>query len=136
MTRIFLADPQAEERSALRILLNDIKMVVVGDAADWPAALTRIPVSSPDMALIDWELLPAEPCLALAKLRDSCPSVLLIVILLNTLDFRQQAELASIVDLFINKQESPRRIAERIRHAARSARTRSSNRMVFRKLKA
>jgi hypothetical protein len=39
MPRVFLADAQLEERSALRLLLLDLKMEVVGEAADWPATL-------------------------------------------------------------------------------------------------
>lgn len=124
MTRVFLADPQVEERSALRLLLNDINMAVVGEASDWSTTLTQIPTISVDMVLIDRRLLPVGPCQALGKLRAICPSHIFIILLLNTLDFRQQAELASAVDLFINKQESPRRIAAHFRQAAWSARHR------------
>jgi hypothetical protein len=35
MTRVFVADAKLEERSALRLLLLDLKMEVVGEAADW-----------------------------------------------------------------------------------------------------
>ena len=127
MTRVFLADPQAEERSALRLLLNDIKITVVGEAADWPAALTQIPLSCSDMVLIDRDLLPSDPCQALTKLRASCSRLVYIILLLNTLDFRQEVELASAADLLINKQESPQRIAERLRLAACSACSRPLN---------
>ena len=58
MTRIYLADAQLEERSALRLLLMDLKMEVVGEAADWLTTLVQAPVSRADMLLIDWELLP------------------------------------------------------------------------------
>ena len=127
MTRVFLADAQAEERSALRLLLNDIKMDVIGEAADWPAALTQIPISGSDLVLIDRGLLPIEPYQALGILRASCSRLIYIILLLNYLDSRQQGELASIVDLFIHKQESPHRIAERLQHAAWSALRRSPN---------
>jgi DNA-binding NarL/FixJ family response regulator len=127
VTRVFLADPQMEERSALCLLLNDINMAVVGEATDWSTALTQIPLSGSDMVLIDWELLPADPSQALEKIRSSCPRLILIILLLNTLDSRQQAELASIVDMFINKQESPRRIAAHLRQAARRSRHRISD---------
>jgi len=131
MTRVFLADAQAEERSALRLLLNDIKMAVVGEATDWPAALLQAPVSDSDMVLIDRELLPAEPCQALEELRASCPRLILIILLLNYLDFRRQAELSCVADLFINKQESPHRIAERLRQAALTVRNQSSKKSYF-----
>ena len=41
MTRVFLADAQPEERSALRLLLLDLNMEVVGEAADWPTTLAQ-----------------------------------------------------------------------------------------------
>jgi len=63
------ADAQREERSALRLLL-DLKMDVVGEAADWSTAFAQAPVSRTDMLLVDWDLLPiALGVQALAKLR-------------------------------------------------------------------
>ena len=35
MTRVYVADAQHEERSALRLLLLDLNMEVVNEAADW-----------------------------------------------------------------------------------------------------
>ena len=35
MTRVYVADAKSEERSALRLMLLDLKMEVVGEAADW-----------------------------------------------------------------------------------------------------
>ena len=35
MTRVYLADAKPEERSALRLLILDLKMEIVGEAADW-----------------------------------------------------------------------------------------------------
>ncbi len=59
MTRVYLADAQTEERSALRLLLLDLKMEVVGEAADWSTTLAQAPVSRTDMLLVDWDLLPS-----------------------------------------------------------------------------
>ncbi len=39
MTRVYLADAVPDERSALRLLLLDLKMDVVGEAADWATTL-------------------------------------------------------------------------------------------------
>ena len=58
MTRVYLADAKPEERSALRLLLLDLKMEVVGEAADWFTTLAQAPVSRIDMLLVDWDLLP------------------------------------------------------------------------------
>ena len=68
MPRVYLADARPEERSALRLLLLDLKMEVVGEAADWSTTLARIPISRADMLLVDWNLLPDTPPVALAVL--------------------------------------------------------------------
>ena len=76
MTRIYLADAQLEERSALRLLLVDLKMEVVGEAADWLTTLAQAPISRADMLLVDWELLPDSSTAALKKLRKACPAAM------------------------------------------------------------
>lgn len=121
MTRIYLSDSQPEERSALRLLLLDLKMEVVGEAADWSTTLAQAPVSRADLLLIDWELLPNSATAALKKLRKACPAVLVIV-LISHLDARQQAALSAGADAFISKGEMPERVAERLRVAAASVR--------------
>lgn len=119
MTRIYLADSQSEERSALRLLLLDMKMDVVGEAADWPTTLDQAPVNDIDMLLVDWDLLPDSPTAALEVLRKACPTALVIV-LISHLDARQQAALSAGADAFISKGETPERVAERLRSAAAS----------------
>jgi DNA-binding NarL/FixJ family response regulator len=49
MTRVLLAAPQPDVRAALRLLLLDLSMEVVGEAADWPIALVLAPETQPDM---------------------------------------------------------------------------------------
>jgi two-component system response regulator DesR len=123
MTRVFIADSRLEERSAIRRLLQDLNMEVVGEAADWPTTLAEAPVRRTDMLLVDWDLLPIEPNAAVADLRKACPAALVIV-LISHLDARQQAALSSGADAFISKGETPERVAERLRSVAASARTR------------
>jgi len=122
MTRIYLADSQLEERSALRLLLSDLKMEVVGEAADWSTTLAQAPISRADMLLVDWELLPNSPTAALGKLRKACPTAL-VIILISHLDARQQAALSAGADAFISKGEMPERVAERLRAVAESIST-------------
>ena len=122
MTRIYLADAQPEERSALRLLLLDLKMEVIGEAADWSTTLAQAPVSRADMLLIDWELLPNSATAALKKLRKACPAAL-VIILISHLDARHQAALSAGADAFISKGEMPERLAERLRAVAASIRT-------------
>lgn len=122
MTRVFIADTKPEERSALRLLLLDLKMDVVGEAADWATTLAQAPVNRTDILLIDWDLLPNSPTAALEELRAACPAALVIV-LISHLDARQQAALSAGADAFISKGETPDRVAERLRTVAASIRT-------------
>lgn len=117
MTRVYIADAKPEERSALRLLLFDLKMDVAGEAADWPTLLAQVPISRSDILLVDWDLLPPSPGVALAELRTVCPAAL-VVVLISHLDARQQAALSAGADAFISKAETPERVAERLRAVA------------------
>jgi len=117
MTRVYLSDGNHEERMALRLLLQDLKMEVVGEAADWATTIVQAPSRGTDMLLVDWDLLPRSPTAALEELRKACPAALVIV-LISHLDARQQAALSAGADAFISKGESPERVAERLRTVA------------------
>jgi DNA-binding NarL/FixJ family response regulator len=119
MTRVFLADALTHERSALRLILLDLKMEIAGEAEDWLTTLAQAPISRTDMLLVDWALLPSEPVAALEELREACPEALVIV-LISHLDARQQAALSAGADAFISKGETPERVAERLRSVAAS----------------
>jgi DNA-binding NarL/FixJ family response regulator len=131
MKRVYLADAQTEERSALRLMLLDLNLQVVGEAADWPTALAEAPATRPDMVVVDWGLVAEGSGAAhsanshgtsghaLAELRLACPTALVIV-LVSHLDARQQAALSAGADAFISKSEMPDRVAERLRAAAGS----------------
>jgi DNA-binding NarL/FixJ family response regulator len=119
MTRVYLADAQSEERSALRLLLQDLKLEVVGEAADWITTLVQAPISRTDILLVDWDLLPNSPTAALEELRKACPAALVIV-LISHLDARHQAALSAGADAFISKGETPERVADRLRAVAAS----------------
>jgi DNA-binding NarL/FixJ family response regulator len=119
MPRVYLADSRTDERSGLRLLLLDLKMEVVGEAADWSTTLARIQISRAYMLLVDWNLLPEASLEDLAILRKACPATL-IIILISHLETRQQAALSTGVDAFIRKGEVPERVAERLRAVAAS----------------
>ena len=122
MTRVYVADARPEERSALRLLLLDLKMEVVGEASDWFTTLVEVPIRQVDMLLVDWDLLPENaPNVAVDGLRKACPSTL-VVVLISHLDARKQAALSVGADIFISKGETPERVAERLRIAAASVR--------------
>ena len=114
MTRIYLADARPEERSALRLLMLDLEMNVIGEGADWPTTISQAPGLDTDVLLVDWDLLPEEPTEAIKALRNACPAALLIV-LLSHLDARQQAALSAGADTFISKADTPQRMAERLK---------------------
>jgi DNA-binding NarL/FixJ family response regulator len=122
MTRVYVADAKPEELAALRVLLLDLQMEVVGEAADWATVLAQAPVSRTDMLLIDWDLLPNSPTAALDEIRRACP-VPLVIVLISHLDARQQAALSAGADAFISKGEMPERVAERLRAVAASVLT-------------
>ena len=120
MTRVFLADGQSDERKALRVLLLDLKMKIVGESADWSTTLAEAPKTGLDMLLVDWSMLPTNLGVqSLAQLRLACPAALVIV-LISHLDARQQAALSAGADAFISKDETPERVAERLRTVAAS----------------
>jgi DNA-binding NarL/FixJ family response regulator len=118
MTRVFLSDAIMDERMALRVMLQDLGLDVVGEAADWPNTLTQAPATHLEMLIVDWNLLPVDlGRQALDNLRLACPNAI-VVVLISHLDARQQAALSSGADAFISKNESPERVAERLRNAA------------------
>lgn len=115
MTRVYIADALPDERSALRLVLIDMHLDVIGEAASWDTTLAEAPSLRPDMLLIDWSMLPKDTqSAALAGLREACPGALVIV-LISHLDAREQAALSSGADTFISKGETPERVAERLR---------------------
>ena len=116
MTRVYVADAKLEERAALRLLLRDLQMEVVGEAADWATTLAKVPANFADMLLIDWDVLPVVPTAALDALRKACPASMVIV-LLSHLDARQQVAFSISADAFINKGDTPERVAESLRAA-------------------
>ena len=119
MKRAFLADAQLDERSAFRLILQDLNMQVVGEAADWPTVLALAPATRPDLVVVDWGLVANESGAALPILRETCPAAM-VIILISHLDPRHQAALSAGADTFISKNETSMRVAERLRDAVAS----------------
>jgi DNA-binding NarL/FixJ family response regulator len=116
MKRVFLADSHPDERSALRLLLVDLNLEVVGEAADWPSTLRLAPATRPDMVLVDWGLVAKGSGASLVELRRACPAAVVIV-LISHLDAREQAALSAGADAFISKGETSEQVVERLRTA-------------------
>jgi DNA-binding NarL/FixJ family response regulator len=114
-----LADSLSDERRAFRLIFQDLKMKVVGEAADWPTALAQAPATRPDILMVDWGLVAARSGTDLAELRKACPAAVVIV-LISHLSAREQAALSAGADAFISKSETSERVAERLRDAVAS----------------
>ncbi|MBK9925101.1 MAG: response regulator [Anaerolineales bacterium] len=121
MTRVYVSDAKTDERAALRLLILDLKMEIAGEATDWATTLVQVPINRIDMLVIDWDLLPNPPGMALDQIRTACPTALVIV-LISRLSALQQAALSAGADAFISKSELPERVAERLRDVAASIR--------------
>jgi DNA-binding NarL/FixJ family response regulator len=119
MTRVFIADTRTEERFALNLLLKDMDLEVVGEAADWDSTLAQLPTSRTEMLLVDWDLLPNAARAALDDLRQACSAAISIV-LISRLDARQQAAISSGADRFISKVENIERVTGCFRAVAAS----------------
>jgi len=122
MKRAFLADSQPDERLAFRLILQDLDMQVVGEAADWLSVLALAPATRPDLVVVDWGLVADESGAALPNLREACPGAVVIV-LISHLDPRHQAALSAGADSFISKGETSLRVTERLRDAVASLST-------------
>jgi DNA-binding NarL/FixJ family response regulator len=123
MTRVYLADAQPEERSALSLLVQDLKMTVSGEAADWSMTMIGAPASGADLLVVDANLLPGDPGAGLDELRLACPRAV-VILLVNRMDPGQQAMLSMRggVDVFIRKDEGPEYAAKHLLRAAANLR--------------
>jgi DNA-binding NarL/FixJ family response regulator len=118
MTRVYVADALTKERSALRLLLLDLNMEVVGEAVDWLTIIANAPATGPDMLLMDWALLPMKMGPeSLINLRTLCPQEMVVVMLSNA-NAHQPTVRATGGDIFIRKSDLTERVVERLQWAA------------------
>jgi len=113
MIRVYIANAKAEERSALRVMLLNLKMDVVGEASDWLTSLVRAPATNFNLLLVDWDLLSTNAATGLSAMRQACSNAI-IVVLTSYLDARQQAARSAGADAFISKGEIPNRLADHL----------------------
>jgi len=118
MTRVYLADALPDERSAMRLLLLDLMMEVVGEADDLPTTLAYAPTTRLDMLVMSWELIPIDLReQTLAKLRMACSNTIAVV-MISHLNIRQQAAISADVDAFISRSDTPDLVSTHLRLAA------------------
>jgi len=121
MTNVYIADSQPDERSALRLMLSDLKMNIIGEAGSWDTLMEQMLDSNPDIVLVDWGLVGDESGLMMSKLRAICP-VSSVIVLFSQWDPREQAALSAGADLFISKSETSRQVADHLQAAAETVR--------------
>ena len=113
MIRVFIANAKTAERSALRLMLLNLKMDVVGEASDWLTSLVRAPATNFNLLLVDWDLLPANAATSISAMRQACSNAI-VVVLTSYLDAREQAAQSAGADAFISKGEIPNRLADHL----------------------
>jgi DNA-binding NarL/FixJ family response regulator len=117
MTNVYLADAQPAERLALRLLLKDLKIRVVGEGSDWQTVIENAPGTNPDLILVDWGLVSDGSGNSLSSLRELFPPRVQIILISN-FDTREQAALSTGADGFISKTEMIENVADLILEAA------------------
>jgi uncharacterized protein YjbJ (UPF0337 family) len=113
MMRVFIANAKAYERTALRFMLLNLKMQVVGEDSDWQTALIKAPATKFNVLLVDWDLLPANAVAGLSAMREACSNAI-IVVLTSYLEAHEQAAQSAGADAFISKGEIPNRLADHL----------------------
>ena len=113
MRRVFLADARSDERSDLRLLLVDIDMQVVGEAAGWTSVLNLGPTTHPDVVVVDWGLISTRSVAALRELQIAYPTAVLIVVP-GLMDAHQRSMLIAGTDDFIHEDQLSNRWARQL----------------------
>jgi DNA-binding NarL/FixJ family response regulator len=111
--RLVIADAHKKVRWALRTALGeDPRLTIVGEVADVDDLLARAPTLSPDLILLEWELVAFAPDGLLHRLRD--PGLPLRIIVLGRQPEARPAALRDGADAFISKSDPPERLLRTI----------------------
>jgi DNA-binding NarL/FixJ family response regulator len=116
MMHILLADDQPEVRSALKLLLqlaHELKTNTVSEAEDVENLVDHLRTNQPDVLLLDWGLLGAQPARELPGIRSLCPDMKVIVI--SGKPEVGQTAMTAGADAFVSKVEPPERLVAAIR---------------------
>lgn len=105
MIRVYIASTKPEERSALRRMLMEQNMHVVGESSDWFTTLAKAPSTNFNLLLVDWDMLPMNAATGLSEIRQAC-TYAIIVVLTSKKDVLKQVALSAGADAFVSKSES------------------------------
>jgi DNA-binding NarL/FixJ family response regulator len=114
MIRVYIATASTEERAALRLMLLDLNVQVVGESADWFTTLAKAPATNFNILLVDWDILPMNAATGLSEIRKTSSDAVIIV-LTGERDARKQEALAPETDAFISKRQISTHLADRLR---------------------
>jgi DNA-binding NarL/FixJ family response regulator len=106
MIRVYVATAKPEIRAAIRTMLLDLDVEVVGEASDWFTTLAQASTTNFNVLLVDWDILPMNAVTGLLEIRRAC-TYAVIVVLISQLDASKQAALADGADAFISTNEIP-----------------------------
>ncbi len=111
--RVLLADDEPKVRSALRLILEQLKEIeTVDEVTDAETLATRLQDTPPDLLLVDWELPGLHPGASFSELRRRSP---LKVIVLSGRCPVPQGAITSGADACVSKCESPDRLFDTLR---------------------
>jgi DNA-binding NarL/FixJ family response regulator len=112
--RILIADDESNVRSALRLLLEQERdLLVVAEAIGITDLFTLAHTTKPELLLLDWELMGAEGHKVAASLRILFPG--LVIVALSGRPEAHQAALAGGAHAFVSKGDPPEQLLHTIR---------------------
>jgi DNA-binding NarL/FixJ family response regulator len=103
--KILLADDQPQVRSALRLLLENDQVCIVGEVESLGDLLSAYPRRSPDAILIDWELPGLSPVDGVSSVRQAYPSTRIVA--LSSRPEARPSALRAGADIFVCKGDLP-----------------------------
>lgn len=106
--RVIVADERREVRSGLRVLFEQERIELVGEAADAESLFAEISNHSADVLLLDWELLGAETSAAIRAIRSVAPKIRIVA--RSGRPEMKGSALADGVDGFVTKAEPPEQV--------------------------
>ena len=111
--RVLLADDEPKVRSALRLILEQLKEVdTVDEVTDARSLAEQIQTAPPDILLVDWELPGLHPDSSISELRRRSPfKVIVLSGRCTTLPGAKNLG----ADAFVSKCESPDRLFATLR---------------------
>jgi DNA-binding NarL/FixJ family response regulator len=107
--RVLLADDESQIRSALRLILEQLKEVeTIDEVSDAESLALRLQTTSPDLLLVDWELPGLQSGVFFSEMCSHTD--LKVVVLSGSCPAPQAAALSSGADACVSKCEPPDRL--------------------------